>query len=83
VGSARYNPEIAALLTIVEAQVRVSRSILDYLEHRGVPGTELAGPHAQLDQLHAAIAEANVRLLPPEPEAGSPGGLVHFAGDGE
>lgn len=62
----RYDPEVAALLIVVGAQLQVSRQILDYLARRGVPTAELAPSCAQLDRLNAALREANSRLLPSE-----------------
>jgi hypothetical protein len=61
-----YDPDVAALLVLVEAQLQISRAILTSLQRRGVPDIELAGPHAGLDQLQAGIAEARNRLLPDE-----------------
>jgi hypothetical protein len=69
---AHYDPEIAALLTVVEAQLAVSRQILDYLATRGTAATTLAGSHAQLDQLQATLGDAQRRLLPAEPSQPNP-----------
>lgn len=76
-GVPRYDPEVAALLIVVAEQLETSRAMLEFLAGRGVSGTEPAGSHAALDQLQAAVADAQCRLLPAAPgrSTSRPGGI--------
>ncbi|GAB1644148.1 hypothetical protein [Krasilnikovia sp. MM14-A1259] len=61
----RYDPEIAALLIVAREQLTVFRAQLTHAASQGVPCLAIAGAHATLDQLEAALAEAS-HLLPLE-----------------
>ncbi|RZU46604.1 hypothetical protein EV385_6679 [Krasilnikovia cinnamomea] len=61
----RYDPEVAALLIVAEAQLALLREQLAYAAVRGAPGLEVAGTQAALDQLQATLAEASRLLLSP------------------
>lgn len=61
-----YDPEVAAMLIVVEAQSRLSRQILDHFAADGVCGTSLAELRVQLDRLQATLSQAQHQLLPTE-----------------